>query len=159
MTQRRLTERAAPCRKPGARSQSFLPEVEPIKNDWAFQENTLEQLQIPTSGLPRACDASHSRMLTKPAIHTSLDQGCPETPLLPGSQVTDSVRAEFAVLDAHKELFVGNRGRASRTSLHFSDYRVNQDLGSDTFVLNYFDFCFSGARMTICPCSWPFGVG
>jgi len=29
---------------------------------------------------------------------------------------------------AHKQMFVGNRGRASRTSLHFSEYRVYQDL-------------------------------
>ena len=45
-------------------------------------------------------------MLSKPAIDTSLGRGCPETPLLAGSQVTDSVHAEFTVLDAHKEMFL-----------------------------------------------------
>jgi hypothetical protein len=33
-------------------------------------------------------------------------RSCPETPLLPGTQVTDSVLSEFTVLDARKELFV-----------------------------------------------------
>jgi hypothetical protein len=36
----------------------------------------------------------------------ALGTGCPKTPLLPRSQVTDSVCPEFLVLDAHKELFL-----------------------------------------------------
>ena len=32
-------------------------------------------------------------------------QGCPETPLLLGLQVTDSVSPEFSVLVAHEETF------------------------------------------------------
>ncbi len=32
---------------------------------------------------------------------------CPKTPVLPGSQVTDSMCPEFRVLDAHKQLFLG----------------------------------------------------
>src|SRR6266852_7473583 len=39
----------------------------------------------------------------------ALGTGCPKTPLLPRSQVTDSVCPEFPVLDAHKELFFGKR--------------------------------------------------
>jgi hypothetical protein len=38
----------------------------------------------------------------------TLGTGCPKTPLLPWSQVTDSVCPEFPVLDAHKESFLGN---------------------------------------------------
>ena len=34
-------------------------------------------------------------------------RGCPETPLLPGLQVTDSVCPEFSVLEAHKETVLG----------------------------------------------------
>jgi hypothetical protein len=37
-------------------------------------------------------------------VADALSTGCPKTPLLPRSQVTDSVRPEFPVLDAHKEL-------------------------------------------------------
>jgi len=34
--------------------------------------------------------------------------GCPETPLPLRSQLTDSVRPEFLVLDAHKEFVFGH---------------------------------------------------
>ena len=34
--------------------------------------------------------------------------GCPKTPLLPRSQVTDSAHSEFSILDTHKELFLGS---------------------------------------------------
>jgi hypothetical protein len=36
---------------------------------------------------------------------TTIGRGCPETPFLPGLQVTDCVRNESFVLDAHKEMF------------------------------------------------------
>ncbi len=37
----------------------------------------------------------------------ALGTGCPKTPLLSRSQVTDSMCPEFPALDAHKELFLG----------------------------------------------------
>src|SRR5713101_5827337 len=37
---------------------------------------------------------------------TVLGVGCPKTPALPRSQVTDSMCPEFPVLDAHKEYFL-----------------------------------------------------
>jgi len=39
---------------------------------------------------------------------------CPKIPLLPRSQVTDSVCPEFPILDAHKELFWGSGGPRER---------------------------------------------
>jgi hypothetical protein len=43
--------------------------------------------------------------------------GCPKTPFLLASQVADSVRPEFPVLHAHKELFLGSVVNPSR--FHF----------------------------------------
>ena len=49
---------------------------------------------------------SRSRKLSKSAVNSST-LGCPETPLLPTSQVNDSVGRIVPVLDAHKDIFVG----------------------------------------------------
>ncbi len=38
----------------------------------------------------------------------ALGTGCPKTPLLSRSQVTDSMCPEFPALDAHKELVLGS---------------------------------------------------
>jgi hypothetical protein len=39
--------------------------------------------------------------------HTGRVGGCPETPLLRGFQVADSVRHKFHVLAAHKQMILG----------------------------------------------------
>jgi len=54
--------------------------------------------------------------LSKREVDTSA--GCPETPLLRGSQVTDSMSPEFRVLGAHKEMFV--ESETSPSSSHFA---------------------------------------